>query len=313
MIAPSLQQYIFCHRYMCMQTSHADAPARSAQVSPPAPETHSLPAPPSLHLPPPPIRHTVPAAIPPDPMTKPPPPVHSNQPRRHESSNMPACGPTQQRQSNRKSQWDVPPNPVENTWNSQPHGQQPEQHAARQSVHSRDASPEQLAQRLKGFSLQPADLAGEPSSYLLPGNAKKLAQSLTAMAHVTAVLCRNQYWQAAGKHSARLCASKPACTSNCCSHTSGHSCLPMVKHHLLFNHDHIAIASFLTCDIAIASFLTCECSTCVWDSSLQEFWDARHYLHLHPTDWVTWHTPQVPFSDFRHIQYSCRSAACTCS
>ena len=170
-----------CHRYMCMQASH-EATARSAQVSPPAPQTHSLPPPPSLHLPPPPPRHTVPSAIPPNPSTKQPPPFHSNQPHRHDLSNMPACGPTQQRQSNRKSQWDVPPNPVESTWNSQPHGHQPEQHAARQSIHSRDASPEQLAQRLKGFSLQPADLAGEPSSCLLQGGAHKLGNRFTAVA-----------------------------------------------------------------------------------------------------------------------------------
>ena len=141
-----------------MQARHAQAAERSAQVLPPAAQALG-PSPPALlyPAPPPPPRYTTPPPIALDASATQGPPVHSNH---HHAASIQTSGPVQQRSSSQRSRWDAPPAPVGGQWNSQSIRQQPEQHAARQSVPSRDASPEQLAQHLQSLSLQPANHAG---------------------------------------------------------------------------------------------------------------------------------------------------------
>ena len=148
---------------MCVQTRPAEAAEKATQVLPAA--AQMLPPPPVWLPPPPPQpRHTALPATTAHPATSQAPPVPSNHQHHHDSSSMQTSGPVQQRNSNRKSRWDEPPAPVEGQGNSQSNRQQPEQHAARQSMPHRDASPEQLTQHLQSLSLQPATQRGGPSS-----------------------------------------------------------------------------------------------------------------------------------------------------
>ena len=211
---------------MCVQTGHADAAERSAHVLPPAAaQTLDLPPPPLRYPPPPPQpRHTAPPVVAPHPSATQAPPVHSNHQHHLDASSMQTSGPVQQINKNRKSRWDVPPAAVEGQWNTQSNRQQPEQHAARSSMPSRDASPEQLTQHLQSLSLQPPSHAGNPYlSLMMPSRFSILLGN-----DITQLLCRYQHKQTPGRQPASSYEIKPTCKSGCCSHSSGLSCLTVV-------------------------------------------------------------------------------------
>lgn len=148
---------------MFVLSSHQKSAPFLCQVLPPA--AHTQPPPPprtlaALHPPPPRRLPPPPSVMPRHPSGAQAPHVHSSHQHCCGASTMPATGPDQHSHSSQSSGWDVPADVTGNICNSQSQRQQPKQHAAKQSMHSRDASPKHLSQHLHSLSLQPASQAG---------------------------------------------------------------------------------------------------------------------------------------------------------